>query len=257
MPTKDFYDKTKVFSGRTMVEYYISPGIKCKFDTILDRLGRQREFKRVLDIGCSGDSILYFLERARFKSFVDLAHKPLTSYRAYGETYGPTCGSITDLPYPDGTFDLVCGLDVLEHIRDDERAVAEMVRVLERGGLMLVTVPHRMKYFTPQDTLVGHYRRYEYDQIRGMVEAHPSMRTLVVFPVYGQMMRIGAVQQANPDATEEGLDKLRENYESNPVFKKFWDIIVKVGARMMWMDAQYRKLERTLDICVIFKKVKH
>ncbi len=256
MPTKEFYDKTTVFSGRTMIEYYISPGIKCKFDTILDRVGRSRIFNRVLDIGCSGDSILYFLDGASYKNFVDLAHKPLTSYRAYGERYGPVCGSITSLPYPDATFDLVSGLDVLEHIRDDQQAASEMVRVLKPGGLIIVTVPHRMKYFTPQDTLVGHYRRYDYDVVKEMFERYAGMRELTVFPVYGQIMRIGAVQQANPDATEDGLNTLRDNYETNPVFKKFWDIIVKVGARVMWMDAQYRKLEKTLDICVVFKKLR-
>ncbi len=42
------------------------------------------------------------------------------------------------LPYPDNFFDLVLSHEVLEHVADDRRAVAEMVRVLRPGGLGFV-----------------------------------------------------------------------------------------------------------------------
>jgi SAM-dependent methyltransferase len=45
------------------------------------------------------------------------------------------------LPFPDAAFDVVMASEVLEHIPDDARAVAEIARVLRPGGRLAVTVP--------------------------------------------------------------------------------------------------------------------
>src|SRR5262245_5756210 len=43
--------------------------------------------------------------------------------------------SATDLPFADASFDFVFSSSVLEHIRDRERAFAEIRRVLRPGGV--------------------------------------------------------------------------------------------------------------------------
>jgi SAM-dependent methyltransferase len=50
-------------------------------------------------------------------------------------------GDALDLPFADGEFDRVVAAEVLEHIPRDDRAIAELVRVLRPGGTMAVTVP--------------------------------------------------------------------------------------------------------------------
>jgi len=50
-------------------------------------------------------------------------------------------GDALSLPFADGEFDRVVASEVLEHIPDDESAIAELVRVLRPGGTMAVTVP--------------------------------------------------------------------------------------------------------------------
>lgn len=47
------------------------------------------------------------------------------------------------LPLPSGIFDLILSHEVLEHVRDDARAVREMVRVLRPGGRIILFVPNR------------------------------------------------------------------------------------------------------------------
>jgi SAM-dependent methyltransferase len=54
---------------------------------------------------------------------------------------GVVQGDATALPFPDGCFDAVVTSEVLEHIPDDAGAIAELRRVLRRGGLMAATVP--------------------------------------------------------------------------------------------------------------------
>ena len=77
-------------------------------------------------------------------------------------------GDLLALPFPDASFDRVIASEVLEHIPADERAMAEIVRVLRPGGLAAVTVPRwlpeRICWALSQDyrnTPGGHVRIYK------------------------------------------------------------------------------------------------
>ncbi len=50
-------------------------------------------------------------------------------------------GDALQLPFADDEFDRVVAAEVLEHIPDDEAAIAELVRVLRPGGTLAVSVP--------------------------------------------------------------------------------------------------------------------
>ncbi len=54
---------------------------------------------------------------------------------------GVRCEDVQRLTYADARFDLVTHTEVLEHVGDDARAFAELLRVLKAGGLMVFTVP--------------------------------------------------------------------------------------------------------------------
>jgi SAM-dependent methyltransferase len=56
-----------------------------------------------------------------------------------------SCDVITPeapLPYPDGTFDLVTSMDVVEHIVDPVPWLAEALRVLKPAGRLFLTTPN-------------------------------------------------------------------------------------------------------------------
>jgi len=50
-------------------------------------------------------------------------------------------GDPTGLPFPDASFDRVVCLDILDRIRDDDFALAELARVVRPGGLLVLRVP--------------------------------------------------------------------------------------------------------------------
>ncbi len=62
------------------------------------------------------------------------------------------------LPYPNDYFHVVFSNEVIEHVADDGRFAAEMVRVLQRGGRLAIFCPNRW-YPVEQH---GHYWKGEY-----------------------------------------------------------------------------------------------
>ncbi|HMH16925.1 MAG TPA: class I SAM-dependent methyltransferase [Burkholderiales bacterium] len=91
--------------------------------------------------------------------FLDISPSALAKLRARGGT--GTLGSITALPYGDAIFDLICAFDVIEHVDNDERALAELARVAAPGAALITSVPLHPAQWTGFDDFVGHWRRYE------------------------------------------------------------------------------------------------
>ena len=94
---------------------------------------------RILDAGCgTGRNLAEFAGWAR-PAGVDLSEEALRFCRQRGVPAAR--GRLQALPFPAGAFDAVTSFDVLYHrwIEDDAAAVAELVRVLRPGGLLLVT----------------------------------------------------------------------------------------------------------------------
>jgi SAM-dependent methyltransferase len=70
------------------------------------------------------------------------------------------------LPFKTGVFSHTISSEVLEHIPDDRSALFEMARVTVPFGRLVVTFPHRKCYFSNDDRYVGHFRRYEYEDMQ-------------------------------------------------------------------------------------------
>jgi SAM-dependent methyltransferase/glycosyltransferase involved in cell wall biosynthesis len=69
----------------------------------------------------------------------------------------------------DSRFDLICALEVLEHIEDDAAALKEWAERLRPGGWLLLSVPAHQRRFGPADELVGHFRRYDPDAMKALL----------------------------------------------------------------------------------------
>jgi SAM-dependent methyltransferase len=102
--------------------------------------------------------------------FVDLSEPAVATLRPRAAS--ATLGSITALPYGAGCFDLVCAIDIVEHVSDDDAALSELSRVCVRGGALLVAVPLHPARWTAFDDLVGHHRRYEPPHLLDKLRAH-------------------------------------------------------------------------------------
>ena len=75
-------------------------------------------------------------------------------------------GDITQLQFADNEFDLVCAFDVVEHVEDDKKAMAEMKRVCKPNGVVFITVPAFQSFWGQHDVINHHYRRYTLPEIK-------------------------------------------------------------------------------------------
>jgi len=75
------------------------------------------------------------------------------------------------LPFKSKSYSLVICSEVLEHMPDDRPAISEIFRTLKKPqGRLILTVPHRKRYFGYDDRFVKHYRRYELPEIRDRLQ---------------------------------------------------------------------------------------
>ncbi len=59
------------------------------------------------------------------------------------------------------TFDCIVCLNVLEHIKDDERALKNIKSLLNSNGVLILLIPTHKFLYGEIDKKLGHYRRYE------------------------------------------------------------------------------------------------
>ncbi len=106
-------------------------------DTI--RSGRGDE-ARVLDLGCGAGFLANYLgERGHRVTGLDTTSENLTVARAYdrSRTVSYLTGDACALPFRDASFDVVCAMDLLEHVEQPAQLIAEASRVLEPSGLFV------------------------------------------------------------------------------------------------------------------------
>jgi len=105
-------------------------------DLEIEIVRRYATGKDVLECGC-GTGLL--LERmgafAKTARGIDLSPGMLEKARARGLDVREA--SITDIPFPDASFDVACSFKVLAHVEDIRAALAEMARVTRPGGVVL------------------------------------------------------------------------------------------------------------------------
>ena len=80
---------------------------------------------------------------------------------------------LPELAGVDDGYDLIAALDVIEHIEDDDAALAAIAGKLKSGGKFLMTVPAHRWMWSAHDVVNHHKRRYSKSQLRRLIEGSP------------------------------------------------------------------------------------
>jgi SAM-dependent methyltransferase len=121
----------------------------------------------ILEAGCgSGGNLGLLEERGRvsaFEPFGEAAGSARDRHPGADVRFGRLPD---DVPFAEGSFDLVAALDVLEHVDADVDSLAALVRLAKPGGSIIVTVPAHQRLWGSHDRRLHHMRRYGRAQLR-------------------------------------------------------------------------------------------
>jgi ubiquinone/menaquinone biosynthesis C-methylase UbiE len=168
---------------------------------------------RILDIGCGSSRILQSLPQA---VGLDMQIRKLRWLRAPGRQL--VQGSLSQLPFPDGTFDAVICSEVIEHIPREEIDLSDMVRVLAPGGMLVLGTPDygtfRWRFLEslykkvfPQGYATEHINPYTRRGLRREIE-EMGLTVLDIQYVFGSEMIFQAGKPPST-ASAEARPKLR------------------------------------------------
>jgi len=140
----------------------------------------------VLDVGC-GDMPYFplFTSVAADYAGVDVEHGPGVRY---------VC-PVEDLDIPDASFDLVLCTQVLEHVRDPNKALREIARVLRPGGYAFLTT-HGVWPFHPYP---GDYWRWTQQGLEALFDRVSDLRLVELIPHRGTVSCLALLLNYNVD----------------------------------------------------------
>jgi SAM-dependent methyltransferase len=137
-------------------------------DAILERVADAARDAVVVDVGCSSGYLLQSLRMVHPEAVligVDLVAAGLRTAHGLIPSARLLQADACDLPLDDVCVDCVISANLLEHLSNDRKALAEMFRVLRPGGQAVVVVPAGAGAYDYYDRFLGHERRYAHGEL--------------------------------------------------------------------------------------------
>lgn len=113
---------------------------------------------QILDAGCGTGNVSSFLAEKGFN---------VTGCDYYEEAFNISWpgfkkvrGDVSNLPFKNNSFDVVGLFDVIEHLENDIKPLKEAARVINKDGIVAVTVPAKEELWSQIDESSFHKRRY-------------------------------------------------------------------------------------------------
>ncbi len=218
----------------------------------------QKEVKDlVLEIGSGISPVLTSWDRMVYSDLSASALDMLKKIHGKGQY---VVADAMHLPFPDHSFSHVIASEVLEHLSDDRRALAEMSRVTMPDGTLIITFPHRQFYFAHDDRFVEHYRRYEISDVTALLE-EAGFYIVSVTKVLGPLEKI---TMWTVTVCASMLEKSRSKTGSGKKPEAPPDVVItlfkwgnRLFALLAWLDAMVMPRPLATVLLIKARKKKH
>lgn len=189
---------------------------------------------RLLDVGCGAGNMIHHLgEYGRVKG-LEIDPRPVKMARQRGYDVDQF-DATQPMPFPDGSFDAVTALDVIEHNQDDLAILADSYRVLKPGGHMIITVPALMWLWSHNDDINAHVRRYTAAELKqklaqtGFTVRRVTYNNFFVFPLAASLILLRRKAKAEPKLASHHLSEDEYQVEMEPASPPVNTLLTLVG----------------------------
>ena len=138
-------------------------------DGKLAALGLDRDKARLLDLGCGTGGASLVLSSYGHAVGVDRSPASFAIARDRPYAHRVVASAGATLPFAEASFDVVCALDILEHLDDDAAAARELYRICKPDGAVIVFVPAFDFLWGYNDEYSHHKRRYNEAQLKSLL----------------------------------------------------------------------------------------
>lgn len=168
----------------------------------------------ILDIGCGNG--LFFPKLSLYGKVTGIeTDKKILSYE------NPFRKQIFHYPvghdfYKKMKFDLILTLDVAEHIENDKLFFQEVINLMNKGGILMITVPSFQSLWDSHDEINNHFRRYKKDDLKKILLPYGKIVKLrYLFP------SLFPVKYIIPKIYQVRSDVIKQSNIPNPIVNKF------------------------------------
>jgi SAM-dependent methyltransferase len=131
-------------------------------------------------------------------------------------------------------YDVICALDVIEHIADDAAATRWISGQLRPHGIFVATVPAYNRLFSDHDRALGHHRRYSKREFLSILPsslriASSGYFNTVLFPIAA----VTRLASEHLRGRRSGVAPRRQSSRVNPAMDRVLGGIVKTEARLI------------------------
>ncbi len=132
--------------------------------------------KIILDAGCgSGYGSEMLLKAGANKVYgLDICPESIEYCRTHHKQANLVfnVGDLTNIDFPDQTFDLICAFEVIEHIENYKQTMREFYRVLKPHGLLIISTPNKAIYspWTKKPFYPFHYHEFYLKDFKNLLQ---------------------------------------------------------------------------------------
>lgn len=120
---------------------YFSPITQLRYNELMDGFEKYRKTNRFLDIGAGSGFLLEIAKQRGWEAVgTEFAEDALDMCRKKG--FDMRQGNLVDLEFEANSFDVITGIEVIEHLNDPSELVEEIFRILRPGGIVYLTTPN-------------------------------------------------------------------------------------------------------------------